>query len=150
EKLHRHQDELAVGAAEDKIAHVIFSTDANDLGLYGKPMARNVQLWTHNLRLLLDGPNAGADQINGAAEIVKQGGLFGYRFQFPPMRVGMHEVYWHRPLVAYLSLQTGKPAALPDAPLGCLTAYPLRTTDLRRPIELLPEVQAGDPHHEAT
>jgi hypothetical protein len=150
EKLHRHQDELAVGAAEDKIAHVIFSTDANDLGLYGKPMARNVQIWTHNHRLILDGPNAAPDQINSAAEIAKQGGLFGYRFQFPPMRVGMHEIYWHRPLVAYLSLQAGTPAVLPDAPLGCLTAYPLRATDLRRHIELLPQIHAGDGHHEAT
>ena len=34
---------------------------------------------------------------------MQEGGLFGYRFLFPPMRVGRHEVYWHRPLVAYLT-----------------------------------------------
>ena len=32
---------------------------------------------------------------------VEAGGMFGYRFHFPAMRVGTHEVYWHRPLAAY-------------------------------------------------
>src|SRR5260370_8873846 len=62
-KIHRHQDELAVGAKEDKLAHVLFSTDPHDLGLYGKPMARNAQIWTNDFRLLLDGPHAEADVI---------------------------------------------------------------------------------------
>ena len=48
--------------------------------------------------------------------------MFGYRFVYPAMRVGRHEVYWHRPLVAWLA-ETGQPAVLPDAPLGYLTAY---------------------------
>ena len=38
------------------------------------------------------------------------------------MRVGKHEVYWHRPLVAYRT-KSGRAAVLPDAPLGYLTAY---------------------------
>ena len=63
-KMHRHEDELAVMAKEDKLAHVLFSTDPDDIGLYGKPMARNVQLWTHEYHVLLDGPRAsrGADR----------------------------------------------------------------------------------------
>jgi hypothetical protein len=150
EKLHRHQDELAVGAKEDKMAHVLFSTDANDLGLYGKPMARNAQLWTKDHRLLLDGPNASAEEIHRAGEALKHGGLFGYKFHFPPMRVGMHEVYWHRPLVAFPARDTGKPVVLPDAPLGYLTAYRVDQPDLTRPIELWPEFQTGDGHHETT
>ena len=49
-----------------------------------------------------------------------QGGRFGYRFVFPAMRVGPWEVYWHRPLVAYLSpgrhagAAGRRPARLPD------------------------------------
>ena len=62
----------------------------DDLGLYNKPMARNAQLWTDALRLLLDGPNATPDQIDHAAAAVAQGGTFGYRLQWPAMRVGRH------------------------------------------------------------
>ena len=101
----------------------MFSTEEDDLGLYGKPMARNVQLWTRDHSLLLDGPRASRDDIRSAVERVVEGGLFGYRFQFPPLRVGRHEIYWHRPLVAYLDHVQSKPAVLPDAPLGYLTAY---------------------------
>jgi hypothetical protein len=113
-------------------------------------MARNAQLWTSDHRLLLDGPTATAEQINRAAEALKQGGLFGYRFQFPPMRVGMHELFWHRPLVAFPSRETGKPVLLPDAPLGYLTAYRVDQPDLKRPVELWPEIETGDAHSEAT
>ena len=68
------------------MAHVLF--DASEAtGLYGKPMARNVQIWTEDGRLLLDGPHAchGGDRAGGA--VVNGGGLFGYRFLFPAMRV---------------------------------------------------------------
>ena len=85
---------------EDKLVHVLFSTIPDDLGLYGKPMARNVQLWTHDFRLLLDGPRAAGADMKATLHTVEEGGVFGYRFVFPAMRVGRHEVYWHRPLVA--------------------------------------------------
>ena len=39
------------------------------------------------------------------------------------MHVGSHEVYWHRPLVAYRPLKTGSTTVLSDVPLGYLTAY---------------------------
>ena len=29
------------------MAHVLFSAEPEDIGLYGKPMARNAQIWTH-------------------------------------------------------------------------------------------------------
>ena len=38
----------------------LFSTKPQDIGLYHKPMARNVQLWSHEFRPLLDGPTAKA------------------------------------------------------------------------------------------
>jgi hypothetical protein len=143
EKHHRHEDPLAtkpdaVGASEDKLAHVLFSTCEDDIGLYGKPMARNAQLWTRDFCLLLDGPNAAADAIRDAHRRVAGGGLFGYRFVFPAMRVGRHEIYWHRPLVAFRDPFTGQVQVLPDAPLGYLTAYRCDDVDLSTPVELWP------------
>jgi hypothetical protein len=148
ERLHRNEDELAVGANEDKLAHVLFSTDENELGLYGKPMARNVQLWDSHYQLLLDGPRASRQDIRRAGERLTEGGLFGYRFLFPALRVGRHEVYWHRPLVAYADAD-GKPAVVPDAPLGYLTAYPADRPKLERPVELWPRLLQREPYLEA-
>ncbi len=117
----------AIGGAEvsdreDRMAHVLFD-DSEAIGLYGKPMARNAQLWTADGRLLLDGPRAGRDEIDRAARALREGGLFGYRFQYPAMRVGDHEVYWHRPLVACLPDGADRPVVIPEAPPGYLTAY---------------------------
>jgi hypothetical protein len=145
-RMHRHEDALAVVASEDKLVHVLFSTAPDDIGLYGKPMARNVQLWTHDYRLLLDGPRATSPEIASAAEALCAGGLFGYRFLFPAMRVGRYELYWHRPLAAYLSPQTGKPALIPDAPPGYLTAYRSDGPDLANPIELWPRMLRREPY----
>ena len=115
DKILRDQDELALIGKEDQLLHVLFSTLPDDLDLYDKPMARNVQLWTEDHRLLLDGPHATPEQLKNAMRTVQAGGLFGYRFQFPAMRVGEHEVYWHRPLVAYRD-KAGEPIVMPDAP----------------------------------
>jgi hypothetical protein len=124
DKVLRDQDELALLQREDKLLHVLFSSIPDDLGLYDKPMARNVQLWTPQGELLLDGPSATPEQIKHAMRVVQAGGVFGYRFQFPAMRVGTHEVYWHRPLAAYHCPDAGQPVVLTDAPLGYFTAYP--------------------------
>jgi hypothetical protein len=150
-KLHRHEDELAdkeKTAKEEKLIHVLFSTEEDDIGLYGKPMARNVQLWTRDHSLLLDGLRASRDDIRTVEKRVREGGLFGYRFQFPPLRVGRHELYWHRPLVAYLDHAQNKPAVLPDAPLGYLTAYHEKQPDLAKPIELWPRLLHRHPYLE--
>ncbi|OWK35526.1 M28 family peptidase [Fimbriiglobus ruber] len=140
DKILRDADELALIGKEDKLLHVLFSTIPDDVSLYDKPMARNVQLWTEDHRLLLDGPTATPDQLKHAMRTVQAGGLFGYRFLFPAMRVGRHEVYWHRPLVAYRDAD-GKPAILPGAPLGYLTAYPAAAPKLDKPIELWPRIR---------
>ena len=123
DKVLRDQDELALSQREDKLLHVLFSSIPDDLGLYDKPMARNVQMWTQDGELLLDGPSATPEQIKHAMRIAQAGGVFGYRFQNPAVRVGAHEVYWHRPLVAYHCPDVGKPVMLADTPLGYLTAY---------------------------
>ena len=69
-------------------------------------------------RAALPGPNATRADIKRAALHLAEGGLFGYRFQFPALRVGRHEVYWHRPLVAFLPPRGENAVVLPDAPLG--------------------------------
>ncbi|HWB14187.1 MAG TPA: M28 family peptidase [Pirellulales bacterium] len=147
-KVHRHEDELAVTAREDKVAHVLFSPAADDIGLYGKPMARNAQVWTHDHQLLLDGPSASREEIAAAAESLAEGGVFGYRFQYPAMRVGRHEVYWHRPLVAYFS-SDDEPTIVTDGPLGYLTAYRADRPRLERPLELWPRLVDREPHRAA-
>jgi hypothetical protein len=145
-RVHRDQNELLLEGREDKLLHVLFSTAPDDMGLYDKPMARNAQIWTHEYDLLLNGPHAKSGEIHQAIQALHQGGLFGYRFQFPAMRVGRYEVYWHRPLVAYLSAETGAPAVLPEAPGGYLTAYREDQPDLSQPLELWPRFLRRPPH----
>ncbi len=139
-RVHRYEDELAVTQDEDRVAHVLFSTQADDLGLYGKPMARNAQVWSREFEPLLDGPRAHARDLITAAETVAAGGLFGYRMFYPAMRVGRHSVFWQRPLVAWFSDQTHLPAVLGDVPLGYLTGYRFEKPDLAAPIELWPRL----------
>ncbi|MBI5487137.1 MAG: M28 family peptidase [Deltaproteobacteria bacterium] len=106
----------------DRVTTALFSTAPDDLGLYGKPMARNVQIWTEDYEPLLDGPAAGPEALADAVRRVDAGGRFGYRFVFPPMQAGSRALFWHRPLVARLDPASGD-VALPDAaPLGVVTA----------------------------
>ena len=140
EKILRDQDQVELLGKEASLVNVLFSTLPDDVELYGKPMARNVQIWTMRAEVLLDGPHASPADIKRAMRTIQAGGVFGYRFLFPAMRVGKHEVYWHRPLVAYRDA-TGEVAVLPDAPLGYLTAYHADKPRLDRPIELWPRVQ---------
>src|SRR5215207_8506599 len=104
------------------MVRVLFGTAPDELHLYDKPQARNAQLWTAAGRLVLDGPRATPAGLRAARAAVEAGGLFGYRFLYPAMRVGRHEVYWHRVLAAYRGPR-GAPALLPDAPTGYLTAH---------------------------
>jgi hypothetical protein len=150
-RIHRHmrvrRDEDPLTAAhEHRLTHALFGTAPHDLGLYGKPAARNVQLWDEHFHLLLDGPAASHEDICRAADAVAGGGWFGYRFQYPPMRLGPHELYWHRPLVTYLHPGHGRPVLLPDAPTGYLTAYPAGEPDLAHPVELWPRLLRRDCH----
>jgi hypothetical protein len=145
-RTHRHQDELDVLDDEDKVAHVLFATAPDDLGLYDKPMARNAQVWTQDDRLLLDGPTASREDIKRAALHLADGGLFGYRFQFPAMRLGRHELYWHLPLAAYRRGRTNRAALLGGTPLGYITAYPADRPDPAHPVELWPRLLRREPH----
>jgi hypothetical protein len=145
-RVRRDEDELGVIDGEDHVAHVLFSTSSDDVGLYGKPMARNAQLWTHDFHLLLDGPRADHDALEHAADVLRGGGHVGYRFLFPAMRVGHHEVYWHRPLVAYLGAKSAEPEVMTHAPLGYLTAYPGNRAEPASAQELWPRLLARPEH----
>jgi Peptidase family M28 len=147
DRVHRHDDELAVLEHEDRVARVLFSTDLGVMGLYDKPMARNAQIWTSDFRPVLDGPRATPEAIERAREEVLAGGTFGYRFLYPPMRVGAHEATWHLPLVAFVKPGDDAPTVVRDGPLGILAAVPagdpargpaveLFPRMLRRPLEL--------------
>ncbi len=142
-KVLRHEDEIAASGKEDHLTRVLFSTNPEFMGLYGKPMACNVQLWTSDYRLLLDGPNATREDLQRAKAKVKEGGEFGYRFVYPAMRVGRHEVYWHRPLVAFPGAKKEPPVVLADAPLGIFTAYPCAAgpPDVENPVTLWPRLR---------
>ena len=109
----RYEDELALPGRLDHILHVLFSTDPDDLELYGKPMARNSQIWTQNHKLLLDGPKATKTEIKTALQTIKQGGLFGYRFQYPPLIIESHQIYWHRPLLHIFCPMKKNPLSCP-------------------------------------
>ena len=137
DKVLRDEDELGLIGKEQKLVHVLFSTLPEDIDLYDKPMARNIQLWTEDYDLLLDGPTASPDQLRSAMRTVQAGGLFGYRFRWPAMRVGKHEVYWHRPLVAYRDANA-EVQVLPDSPLGYLTAYDCDKPRPEKAVELWP------------
>ena len=138
--------EIAEDAFHDKVSTALFSTDPDVLGLYDKPLARNVQLWTGDYKVLLDGPSADPAAIARAAHEVGSGGRFGYRMYFPPMRAGARELFWHVPLVAKsgkpgTSAKSGKPAEVVErwasAPLGYITAERAGTETLRLAPELL-------------
>jgi hypothetical protein len=139
ERVARYADE-SPDTLEDRVARVLFSTKGEQLGLYGKPMARNCQLWTEDGRLLLDGPRAARGEIAEARLRVDAGGLFRYRFQYPAMRVGRHEVFWHRPLVAFRPEPERDAVVMVDGPLGILTAYSAEAPDPAHPILLRPRL----------
>ena len=141
DRVNRYENELVVNTIEDTIGRVLFSTNLDVLGLYGKPMAKNCQLWTKDAHMFLDGPQAGREELKKAEEIVAKGGTFRYRFQFPAMRVGRHEIYWHRPLTGYWDKQTNEAKTINNNLSGYFTAYSINHFDITHPVELWPRFQ---------
>jgi hypothetical protein len=123
-------------AYHDRVSTALFSTDPDALGLYDKPLARNVQIWSHDYRLVLDGPRADRDAIARAAREVGGGGRFGYRMYYPPMRAGARELFWHMPLIARAGERWS------GAPLGYFTAEHAAAPTVR----LIPERLARPAH----
>lgn len=99
QRVERDDAVVVDGAYSDKVSRALFATDPDALGLYGKPMAKNAEVWTERYELLLHGPSADAAALLAAAQRVDRGGRFGYRMYWPPMQAGVREVFWHAPLV---------------------------------------------------
>jgi hypothetical protein len=144
DRAQRYENEVVLSTIEDTIGRILFNTELDILGLYGKPMARNSQVWTADSQLLLNGPAAAREDLEKAADVVARGGTFRYRFQFPPMQVGLYQVYWQRPLVAYREEGKEEVQVLVDGLPGYLTAYRTDRVDLADPVELRPKFQHRD------
>jgi hypothetical protein len=140
QRLHRYQDELNEVAHKIKLVKVFFSTEPEAMGLYDKPLARNSHLWNHKFEMLLDGPNATRKKIMEAEKTILEGGLFGYRFFFPPMRVGEYDVYLHRPLVAYLPSGSDYVEIKTDMLKGYITGYHKNDIEMLHPVEMWPRL----------
>jgi Peptidase family M28 len=141
QKIQRYQDELNESVDKVRIAKALFSTESEHLGLYDKPLARNCQIYDHNFNLVLDGPRAGRKKIYEAEKKILGGGLFGYRFFYPPMKTGHYSIYWHRPLVAWMKAGTGEIEIISDFPAGFITCYHDTDTAMQKPVELWPRIQ---------
>lgn len=141
QRVHRYQDELNEIAHKIRLIKALFSTEPDAMGLYNKPLACNSQLWDHNFDLLLNGPKANKRKITEVEKTFVNGGLFGYRFFFPPMRVGQHEIYLHRPLVAFQNPQSEKPEIRSEALFGYITGYHDNDKEMCNPVELWPRMQ---------
>jgi hypothetical protein len=144
QRVHRYQDELNEVGHKVKLIKALFSTDPEAMGLYDKPLACNSQIWTNKFDLLLDGPHAGRKKITEVEKTLLQGGLFGYRFYYPPMRMGKHEIYLNRPLVAYVPEGSDKAMIKSAALSGYFTCYDDNDKGMTDPIELWPRMQKRD------
>jgi hypothetical protein len=144
EKIHRYQDELNELAHKIRLIKALFSTEPEAMGLYNKPLARNSQIWTSSFDLLLDGPSADHNRLTEVEKILSHGGLFGYRFFFPPMCFGKHSLYLHRPLVAYLPEKSENIVIKSESLYGYITAYHSSDKYMSEPVELWPRMLKRD------
>ncbi|TAL61838.1 MAG: M28 family peptidase [Bacteroidetes bacterium] len=140
QRVHRYQDELNEVAHKIRLIKALFSTEPDAMGLYNKPMACNSQLWNSKFDLLLNGPGADRNKLTEVEKILLKGGLFGYRFFYPPMRVGNHEMYLHRPLVAFEEKQSEKVEIKAESLYGYITGYNKNESDMLHPVELWPRM----------
>ena len=103
--------------------HVLFSTVPDDLGLYGKPMARNVQIWTDDVPSCCSTARTPRPRHQAGAADGRGG-----RAVRLPVPVPGHARRQARGLLAPAARGLSRrgrarPVVLPDAPLGYLTAY---------------------------
>jgi hypothetical protein len=143
QRVHKHEDELLQKPRVDKLIKILFSTELESMGLYDKPLARNCVIWDKHFNLLLNGPIADRHAIVKAEAHMAQGGLFGYRFLFPPMQAGQHNIFWHRPIIAFQN-QNGETEIISHALNGYITGYQSDNNDISEPVELWPRIQNRD------
>lgn len=141
QRVHKYQDELNEAGKKDSIIRVLFSTEPDALGLYDKPLAPNSQIWNDKFELILDGPSASRRKVIEAEKMLLRGGLFGYRFFYPPMNMGRYEIYLNRPLVGFYPEGAKEPVINPDLLHGYISCY--HNDDLQRcnPLFLWPRLR---------
>ena len=144
QKVHRYQDELNEVAHKIRLIKALFSTEPDAMGLYDKPLACNSHLWNNKFELLLNGPEADRRKIMDVEKTLSKGGLFGYRFFYPPMRVGEYEIYLHRPLVAFVPLESDNVEVRTESLYGYITGYHPSDREMSNPVELWPRMQKRD------
>jgi hypothetical protein len=144
QRIHRYQDELNEAARQVRLIKALFSTEPDAMGLYDKPLACNSQLWSSKFELLLNGPKAERRRVTEVEKTLLKGGLFGYRLFFPPMRVGEHEIYLNRPLVAFVPKDSDMVQIKPEALYGYITGYNDNDPTMSDPVELWPRMQKRD------
>lgn len=144
QRVHKYQDELNEVSHKIKLIKAFFSTEPDAMGLYDKPLARNCQLWNHKFELLLDGPRADRRKLTETEKTLLNGGLFGYRFFYPPMRVGEHEIYFNRPLVGYVPEGSVEAVIKSESLYGYITCYNIADKEMSDPIELWPRMHKRD------
>jgi hypothetical protein len=140
ERVHRYQDELNQVGHRVRLVKALFSTESEAMGLYNKPLASNSQLWNHKFELLLNGPVADKRKMTEVEKTFVNGGLFGYRFFYPPMRLGEHEIYLHRPLVAFTVPESEKVEIRSESLFGFITAYNKNDREMSDPVDLWPRM----------
>jgi hypothetical protein len=144
QRVQRYQDELNEVAHKVRLIKALFSTEPDSMGLYDKPLACNSQIWNNKFEPLLDGPRAGRRKIMEVEKTLLKGGLFGYRFFYPPMRVGEHEIYLHRPLVAFVPKESENVEIRAESLYGYITGYHDSDKEMSNPVELWPRMQKRD------
>ena len=144
QRVHRYQDELNEVGHRVGLIKALFSTEPDAMGLYDKPLASNCQIWNDKFELVLDGPKAGKRRITEAEKTLLNGGLFGYRFFYPPMRFGEYELYLNRPLVAYVPKGSDNIIIKPESAYGYITAYHDDDKKMSDPVELWPRMLRRD------
>jgi hypothetical protein len=142
ERSHRFVSELEKESEEmSHVAKVLFSTNLDSMGLYDKPMARNSQIWTQDFKKVLDGPNDSVEELRKAEIRVMEGGLYGYRFFYPPMKTGEYSVYLQRPIITFIDPKTKETDVISDTLHGYITAYHDSDKKMENPLELHPRIQ---------
>jgi hypothetical protein len=144
QRVHRYQDELNEVGHKIRLIRALFSTEPDAMGLYDKPLACNSQLWSNKFELLLNGPKAGRRKIMEVEKTLLKGGLFGYRFFYPPMRVGEHDIFLHRPLVAFVPKESDKVEIKSESLYGYIAGYHDNDREMSNPVELWPRMQKRD------
>ncbi len=87
---------------------LLFDSSPEALELYGKPLARNSEIWgsggAPKGHWILTGPSAGKTEIERARSRLLSAGpgeTFQYREVFPPLEVQGNSVEWRRPVAAW-------------------------------------------------